>query len=126
MILVFIAIIIASYFLYQKYSVKPVGSEFEEPITPDADSLNQYLDKEVNEFGQAAVNKFIIDRLNGKDEIDTETIDIKNLEDLTLLILGIINSQFDDSIINKERFENVIVKNGSFELPKYKLTRKDK
>ena len=98
----------------------------EEPITPDADSLNQYLDKEVNEFGQAAVNKFIIDRLNGKDEIDTETIDIKNLEDLTLLILGIINSQFDDSIINKERFENAIVKNGSFELPKYKLTRKDK
>ena len=40
MILVFIAIIIASYFLYQKYSVKPVGSEFEEPITTVAETTS--------------------------------------------------------------------------------------
>ena len=40
MILVFIAIIIASYFLYQKYSVKPAGSEFEEPITTVAETTS--------------------------------------------------------------------------------------
>ncbi|MCQ3034983.1 MAG: DUF5716 family protein [Bacilli bacterium] len=98
----------------------------EDPVSPEENALNAYLDKEVNEFGQAAVNKFMLESFGNNKEIDTETIDIKNMEQLTLLILGIINSQFDDSIINKERFENINVRNGSFELPKYKLTRKDK
>ena len=52
--------------------------------------------------------------------------------DLRSQKIDIIDKTYDEAvnykiaIINKERFENINVRNGSFELPKYKLTRKDK
>ena len=85
----------------------------EEPIIHSNEDINSYFDKEINDFGQKAIENFLLKSFGDSSEIDTKTIKIQDSEQLTLLILGIINSQFDNSIIN-----------GNFELQRYKLTRK--
>lgn len=102
-----------------------------EPLTLDDDLfpddtaqlLNDTLNSEVSRFSDHAVEEFIERSMNGRDEIRTDEIDIKDTDTLVLTIFSILKSTLGVLPYKAEKVEER-VEHAGYYMPLYRLTKK--
>lgn len=98
----------------------------EDALLDDNTLLNDFLDREVNQFGVEAVEDFMIKAFNGKKVIDISEVQLGDMSDIILLILAIVRSEFGESFFTIDKYSDENVKNGRFLVPAYRFIRKGK
>lgn len=96
----------------------------EDPLMDDNTLLNDFLDSEVNQFGVEAVEDFMIKAFGKKKEIDISEIELNEMDDVILLILGIVRAEFGDSFFSIDKYSDESIRVGRFLVPKYSFTKK--
>ena len=97
----------------------------EEELFMDDDDLNAFLDNEVTNFSQQAIDDFYLSNFKDKDVVTSDEFSIETVDDMVLYILGIVHAQFDEMFFKMEKLEDEIT-NGKFKMPLYRFTRKKK
>ena len=59
-----------------------------------------------------------------KKEIDISEIELNEMDDVILLILGIVRAEFGDSFFSIYKYSDESIRVGRFLVPKYRFTKK--
>lgn len=86
--------------------------------------MDEFLDAEVSEYSEDAIESFMMRAFAGRDEITSQDIRVDTTEDLILLILAIVRSEFDVSFFTAERLSDSVI-NGIYRMPLYRFVRKE-
>lgn len=98
------------------------------PLDPDLsqdddDLMNDFLNREVNKYDEAAIDGFMRRAFGGKNEIMTGDIPLIEEDDIILLILALVRAEFNTSFFTMDRVSDVVL-NGHYQIPQYRLTKK--
>lgn len=96
-----------------------------EERSDDGDLLSQFLDDEISQFGSEAVEDFMIKAFGDRREIDIRDVELKDMDDLILLILGIVRAEFGDSFFTFDKYSDDEARHGRFTVPQYRFVRKE-
>jgi hypothetical protein len=95
----------------------------EDPFDGGDDLMNAFLEDEVNNFSQEAVEEFMLKAFGERNQITTDEIKIDNMDQLVLVILGTVRAEFGDMFYSIEKISDK-TEVGHFSLPEYRFTRK--
>lgn len=97
----------------------------EEEFSGDDTLMNEFLENEVNKFSLRSIEEFMLKSFGDKKVIQTKDLKIADMDELVLLILGIVRAEFGNLFYDIEKIGDS-VKLGRFLVPNYKFTRKRK
>jgi len=97
----------------------------EEEFSGDDSLMNEFLENEVNRFSLKAVEEFMMKEFGDRDVIETKDMKVNNMDELVLLILGIVRAEFGYLFYDIEKIGETI-KLGKFLVPNYRFTKKGK
>lgn len=104
----------------------PLGLQDDFALVDTGDDLmSDFLDKEVSQFSDEAIDKFMEQAFAGRKEITTEQVTLATIDDLILLILGIVRAEFDTSFFTIRKEGEAVIHDG-YKMPLYTLTRKER
>ncbi len=95
----------------------------EEEFEGDDLLMNEFLENEVNNFSLQAIEEFMLKSFGNKKVIETKDVKVTNLDELVLLILGIIRAEFGTLFYDIEKIGET-TKLGNFLVPNYKFTKR--
>jgi len=96
----------------------------EDEYSGDDSLMNDFLENEVNKFSTQAIEDFMLKAFGDKKVIRTNDFEIKNQDELVLLILGIVRAEFGTLFFDIEKMGDTTML-GYFMVPDYKFTRKE-
>lgn len=97
----------------------------EDEFIGDDSLMNEFLENEVNNFSLQAVEEFMLKAFGNRKIIETKDLKITSLDELVLLILGIVRAEFGSLFYDIEKIGET-TKLGNFLVPNYRFTKKDK
>lgn len=80
---------------------------------------------EQNRFSEEAIENFMLKNFGNRKSITTEDIELRNDDDLILLILAVVRAEFNDMFYTITKIKDQVRK-GHFLLPCYQFVRKGK
>lgn len=103
----------------------PLALQDDFALSGGDDLMADFLDREVSQYSEEAIEKFMRAAFAGRKEITTEDIPLNSIDDLILLILGIVRAEFDTSFFTIRKEKESVIHCG-YKMPLYTLTRKEK
>ena len=103
---------------------EPLGIA-EDMAYSDENLMEDFLASEVSEYSEEKIESFMRRAFGSKDEITSLDIKVRTTEDLILLILAIVRSEFDICFFTADRLKESVV-NGVYRMPLYRFVRKDR
>ena len=100
---------------------EPDPMELSPDISDESDDLmNDFLNNEVSQFSEAAVESFMRRAFGSRKEIKTSEISLVEDNDLILLILALVRAEFNTTFFTMEKIDDKTM-NGHYQIPEYVL-----